>query len=171
MKTIKTKLFGDAEYIKDDGVDFDDKTISLNNRKSTFTVMIFEGLNETELDKGIKLLDNLEELDSLARKEIIALNEDSNSIVSEFANDHFNEYGEDIQNAIFEKLNINTQYNKAFLENMEIGLVVVYEDASKGVCATIDYNLIWKDGDSFTDQVLAISFNENSQLISIAYES
>jgi len=171
MNRINTKLFGEAEYTKDAGVDFDTKTIVLNNISSTCSVMIFEGLSEADLDKAIKLLDNLEKLDALAKIEILSSNKNSNSITSEFANDHFSDYDEDIKNEIFKKLDINKQDNKIFLENMEVGGVVVYEDVTKGICITLDYNLIWEDEVPFTGQILAIRFNADSKFLSIAYES
>ena len=52
-----------------------------------------------------------------------------------------------------------------------MGGVVVYEDAIKGICITLDYNLIWDAGLPFTDQILAASFNKDGTFLSIAHES
>ena len=171
MTKITTKLFGTSDYKKDDGVDFDHQKIFLNNVASVCTVMIFEGLDEKGLSKAIELLDKLEAFDAQARKEILSQSEDGGSTVSDFVNEHFNDYGDDVEAEIFEKLKINSQNNKAFLEGMELGGVVVYEDAIKGICITLDYNLIWDAGIPFTDQILAVNFNADGKLLSIEHES
>ena len=171
MTEIRTKLFGTSVYTKEDGVDFDDQELVMNNITSLCTAMIFEDLDETGLSEAVQLLDNLEAFDAQARKEILSQSEDSGSTVSDFVNEHFNDYGDEIEAEIFEKLKINSQNNKAFLEGMELGGVVVYYDAIKGICITLDYNLIWEAGSPFTDQILAASFNKDGKFLSIAHES
>ncbi len=53
--TIKTKLFGEGNYNRDEGLDFDGRTLSLNNKISTVSVMIFEEINEADLGKVTEL--------------------------------------------------------------------------------------------------------------------
>jgi len=133
--------------------------------------MIFEDLDEPKLQTALKLLDNLEALDKIARREMHSSYNNGDSLIGDFINEHFNDYGEEITNEIFEKLNINKQNNQLFLENIELGLVVVYEDAIRGVSAVLDYNLIWIDESPFTDQLLVVTFNDKMEFQGISHES
>lgn len=171
MPTITTRYFGETTYTEDYGADFDKTEIYLNNKTSLCDVSIFENLNEAKLAKGIMLLDSLEELDAKARKEMLADYQSDTSIVYDFIDEHFNEYGDEIRDQIFAKLNISTQDNDKFLENLELGSITLYDDANKGVCITLDYNLIWDEMFTFTDQILAVNFNAEKQCVGIAHES
>lgn len=168
---IKTTYFGSTVYTKENGADFDERELKLNQIVSKCSAMIFEGLDKIKLDKALTLLNNLEVLDQIARKEIMTAYNAGEPAICDFVNEHFNEYGEETTQKIFDKLGINKQKDVTFLENLELGLVVAYEEMSRGICATLDYNLIWINGSTFTDQILAVSFNDKMRFLSIAHES
>ena len=169
---IQTTLFGIASYSIENGADFEAQEIKLKGVNEKCYIDIFEGLDTSKLKKAIILLDNLEELDSIARKELLKAYDDDNGIVCDFINEHFNDYGDEISQEIFKKLNIDKQNDKKFLDNIELGAICAYEEATRGICITLDYNLLWEDiGSPFTDQILAVSFNADMQFLGIAHES
>ena len=170
---IQTKLFGTASYSIEDGATFETtKELQLKGFYKNCYIDIFEGLDAPKLEKAIMLLDNLEELDRVARDELSKAYDNDNKLVCDFINEHFNDYGDEVAQEIFEKLAINKQDDKKFLDNMEIGTIVAYEEASLGICIAIDYNLIWLGaGDSFTDQLLVITFNSDMKFLAISHES
>lgn len=168
---IKTILFGETEYTIDSGGEYDLQNIVLNDITSTCGVFISEGLDREKLLKAVNLLDEIEKLDNLSRKKLLESYSKNNYGVRDFVEEHYNEYHEETKLEIFSKLNITEQDNIKFLKNMELGHIFVYEEATRGMCATLDYNLIWEEGSTFTDQILAVSFNSDMQFLSIAHES
>ena len=168
---INTKHFGSTIYTKEAGADFDKKQITLNQVTSIGSATIHKGLDNQQVEKALKLLDALETLDDIARNEIIKAYNKNDRLVCEFVNEHYNDYGEETTQEIFKKLKINKQNNLLFLENLELGFIISYEEKTRGICATLDYNLIWSEGFTFTDQILAVSFNSEMECLSIAHES
>ena len=168
---IKTTLFGETEYTAESGGDYDLQKIVLNGVASTCSIFIFEGLNEEQLIKVVNLLNNIEKLDNIAKKRLLESHSDNNYGVRYFVDEHYHEYGEETKLEIFSKLNITKQDNIKFLENMELGHIHVYEELTRGLCITLDYNLIWEEDTPFTDQILAVSFNADMHFLSIAHES
>ena len=169
---ITTKIFGKAIYSQDEGLDFDEKYISLNGRTNLCSGCIFEGLNKEQITKTQYILNELELLDKKAHELFLKFYEEGDDILCPFIDEHFNEYGDEIKEKIFKKLQISNQDDIAFLNNLEFGSFHISEDEGiKGVLITMDYNLIWQDGITFTDQILAINFNENLEYISHSHDS
>jgi len=156
-----TKLFGEAEYSSEDGVDFDEITLQLNGRETQLSGIIFEDLTEVQIEKAVVLVDSLEELDAKARLKWLELLEEEDEDVYSFINIHFNEYGEEIKSKVLDKLKIKEQDNVAFIENLELGSFQISEGEDEdSVEIVMDYSLIWEDGDSFIDEVLAMHFTD-----------
>jgi len=156
-----TKLFGEAEYSSEDGVDFDEITLQLNGRETHLSGIIFEDLTEVQIEKAVALIDSIEELDAKARKKWLELLEEEDEDVYSFINIHFNEYGEEIKSKVLDKLKIKEQDNVAFIENLELGSFQISEgEDEESVEIVMDYSLIWEDGDSFIDEVLAMHFTD-----------
>ena len=171
--TIKTKHFGSLIYTKEDGADFKVASLELNNKRSQCTLMIFDGFDEQEIVRAIEIIDNLESLDAISRNEISSSYDSENQTVNDFINEHFNDYGEDIAKDIYAKLNVSEQDDLAFIENLELGSVSVSKRADdlNSISTTLDYNVLWSDGISFTDQILAVTFDQEMKFIYLSHES
>lgn len=168
---LTTQYFGTTEYTEADGADFDAKEITLNNTQSVCTVMIFEGLSELELTQAVTLLDHIEELDNRAKSAIKKAYENNDKIVHDFINEHFQEY-EEFSQQLLKELNIQQQDNDVFLANLKLGSIAIHNETDNNtLTATLDYNVIWEDGIPFTDQILAVRFNQQMTLLSIDHES
>lgn len=170
MTTIHTKWFGSAEYTPDCDTDFELADITLNGISSRCEVSLYEGLNEQELLASMALLDNLESLDQRAKEQMLTLNKRSDATVRPFVDGHFQEYGDDVRQQVLDKLNMTEQDNEAFIKNMALGGVFAFKE-SGGAYITLDYNLIWDGRISFTDQILAVRFNLDGELLSISHDS
>lgn len=156
-----TKIFSKKEYSITDGVIFDSVEVVLNGKVSNFRGMIFEGLNEVQMKKAVSLLDSLELLDAKARRKWLELLEEEEEEVCGFIDIHHNEYGEEIKEQILEKLKVEKQDNRAFIEGLEFGSFHISEgDEEDSVEIVMDYSLIWEGGCSFTDQILAMHFSD-----------
>lgn len=170
---IKTKLFAQSIYSKEDGLNFDKTELILNSKSVVISHgMIFEGLNFMQINKAVILLDSLEILDKNAREIFLEHIDEKSGIVDFFIELHYNEYGNEIRNRIYEKLDLKEQNNRAFLDNIELGNFHISEDDEpNSVRITMDYSLIWEDGCSFTDQLLVINFDEYGDYIFHTHES
>jgi hypothetical protein len=159
--SLESKIFGQQKYSSEKGLDFDDVSMILNNKMANFRGMISEDLNEVQIKKAIQLLDSLEVLDAKAREKWLELLEEKDEVVCEFIDIHHDEYGNEVKNQILEKLKVEKQDNKAFIVNLEFGSFHIIEgDEDDSVEIVMDYSLIWEDGASFTDQILAMHFTD-----------
>lgn len=161
ITTIEPKLFGKHEYSYDDGLDFEVRSVELNGRTTQLRGTIFDALNELEVQKAVTLLDNLEVLDAKARKKWMELLEEEDEEVCSYIDIHHDEYGDEVRDLVFKKLKVEKQDNRAFIKNLELGSFHITEgDEEDSVEIVMDYSLIWENGTSFTDQVLAMHFND-----------
>ena len=161
ITTIEPKLFGKHEYSYDDGLDFEVRSVELNGRTTQLRGTIFDVLNELEVQKAVTLLDNLEVLDAKARKKWMELLEEEDEEVCSYIDIHHDEYGDEVRDLVFKKLKVEKQDNRAFIKNLELGSFHITEgDEEDSVEIVMDYSLIWENGTSFTDQVLAMHFND-----------
>ena len=168
---INTVFFGETEYSSEDGVDFDEVTLQLNGRETHLRGMIFEDLTKVQIEKAVVLLDSLEELDAKARTIWLKLLEEQDSEVLGFIDVHYNEYGEEVKSMVQEKLQTKEQDNLTFIENLELGSFYIMKRDSKSVEIVMDYSLIWEDGCSFTDQVLAMHFTDKLEYVLHTHDS
>jgi len=140
---ITTKIFGETIYSQEDGLTFDTETISFNGITNPCSGMIFEGLNSKQIEASEYLINSLELLDKKAREIFLEIYAKEAEMVAPFVNEHFNDYGDEVREMIFKKLQITHQDDKAFLENMEFGSFYISEDdTTNGAEITMDYNLI-----------------------------
>lgn len=161
---IDSELFGLHQYISNIGLDFDNKTMFLNGRENSFAGMIFEDLNEVQIEKAVVLLDSLEILDSKARRKWLEFLEEKDQEVCNFIDMHYNEYGEEIKEQVLEKTKVRKRDNKAFVETLEFGSFHITEgEEEDSIEIVMDYSLIWENGCSFTDQILAMHFNDKME--------
>jgi len=169
---IITDIFGKAIYSQEDGLILNKKYISLNGRKNYCSGLIFGELTQKQITKAQYILNNLEFLDKKAHELFLKFYEEEDDIIFSFVNEHFNEYGDEIKEKIFKKLKISNQDNISFLNNLEFGSFYIAEgNDTNNVWITMDYNLIWQDSITFTDQILAIKFDENLEYISHSHDS
>lgn len=187
---IKTQLFGTATYDEDDGADFEAREIVLNNTRSMCSVMIFEDLSTPAIKRAVELLDTIETLDQAAKAAILQAYDAKDDIVVGFIHYHFDsemgldENDEEYVERVYKKLGINQPDDLAFIKHLELGSITIYTDyedededdendttESNALNIVLDYNVIWEDEISFTDQVLAVTFDANKELLSINHES
>jgi len=169
---FRTVFFGEVEYSSEDGVHFDEVTLQLNGRETHLRGMIFEDLTKVQIEKAVVLLDSLEELDKKARTIWLKLLEEQDSEVLGFIDVHYNEYGEEVKSMVQEKLQTKVQDNLAFMENLELGSFHITEgDDEESIEIVMDYSLIWENGCSFTDQVLAMHFTDKLEYVLHTHDS
>ena len=169
---LNTKIFGETIYSKEDGLNFDTVMIDFNGKRNACSGMVFEGLTNKQIEMAESLVNSLEQLDKKARELFLEFYEEERGVVAPFVHQHFNEYGSEIRARIFEKLQITEQNDRVFLENLEFGsFSISKDDKNEGIWITMDYNLIWEDGWTFTDQILAIRFNEKLEYTWCGHES
>jgi len=166
-----TVFFGEVEYSSEDGVDFDEVTLQLNGKETHLRGHVVNDLTKVQIEKAVVLLDSLEELDAKARTIWLKLLEEQDSEVLGFIDVHYNEYGEEVKSMVQEKLQTKEQDNLAFMENLELGSFYIMKRDSKSVEIVMDYSLIWEDGCSFTDQVLAMHFTDKLEYVLHTHDS
>ena len=163
---IEIKLFGKQNYSYADGLDLDAIRVEFNGRATQLRGTIFDGLNRLQIQKAVTLLENLEMLDAKARKKWIKLLEEEDEEVCGYIDTHYDEYGDEVRDLVLQKLKVEKRDNRAFIENLELGSFHITEgEEEDGVEIVMDYALIWENGSSFTDQILAMNFNDE-----LAYE-
>jgi len=122
--------------------------------------------------KAAVLLDSLEALDKKARTIWLKLLEEQDSEVLGFIDVHYNEYGEEVKSMVQEKIQIKEQDNLAFMENLELGSFHITEgDDEESIEIVMDYSLIWENGCSFTDQILAMHFTDKLEYVLHTHDS
>jgi len=168
---FRTVFFGEVEYSSEDGVDFDEVTLQLNGKETHLRGHVVDDLTKVQIEKAVVLLDSLEELDAKARTIWLKLLEEQDSEVLGFIDVHYNEYGEEVKSMVQEKLQTKEQDNLAFMENLELGSFYIMKRDSKSVEIVMDYSLIWEDGCSFTDQVLAMHFTDKLEYVLHTHDS
>jgi len=167
-----TKLFGEAEYSSEDGVDFDEITLQLNGRETHLSGIIFEDLTEVQIEKAVVLVDSLEELDAKARLKWLELLREEDEEVCGFIDVHYNEYGEEIKSKVLDKLQVKEQNDVLFIRNLELGSFHIIEGEDEdSVEIVMDYSLIWEEGSSFTDQILAMHFTDKLEYAMHTHDS
>jgi len=169
---FSTVFFGEVEYSSEDGVDFDEVTLQLNGKETHLRGLIFEDLTKGQIEKAVVLLDSLEELDAKARTVWLKLLEEHDEEVVGFIDVHYNEYGEEVKSMVQEKLQGKEQDNLAFMENLELGSFHITEgDDEESIEIVMDYSLIWENGCSFTDQILAMHFTDKLEYVLHTHDS
>jgi len=168
---FRTVFFGEIEYSGEDGVDFDEVTLQLNGRETHLRGHVVDDLTKGQIEKAVVFLDSLEELDAKARTLWLKLLKEQDSEVLGFIDVHYNEYGEEVKSMVQEKLQTKEQDNLAFMENLELGSFHIMKRDSKSVEIVMDYSLIWEDGCSFTDQVLAMHFTDELEYVLHTHDS
>ena len=174
----ETKYFGNIYYDPKHGTYTDPICIVSNGRTSLCNLHIFEDeyFSQEKLKSGLDVINELEVLDQLARKEFLLDYHDEGE-VEEFIQIHFEDYGDEVTQKIAKKLETPERNDALFLEKLELGNVSLansdsLKDEGEGqFIITLDYSLIWLDGSSFTDQILVARFDQNSQFLYVTHES
>ncbi len=160
---LSSPLFGVVETGPDHSI-YVVSAITSNGRPSHCSLFVSDEIftRPEHVEKAERLLDRLERIDQMARKEIAAGLAAANATIVDFIDYHLEETPDEVA----AKLGVGRVGYDVFVAGLDLCGVMVHlnEDRVRLGC---DYSI----GKDFSDQLLAVKFDEDGEFLDIAHES
>ena len=165
--TINTKTFGELAISAENDL-YEDYTLSLGGKDVTFHLHIFEGFLNDETAKIVKhFLDNFPALYDKARAYIAEQTDESDEDIDFFYRDGIEETDEDYLLGLFGVDNTEKITKEMYLAALELRGSHIWMNDKNAIGCVLDFSL----NEEYTDELLAVSFNDKLEPLYIAHES
>ena len=160
MAVFRSRSFGEVPLAADGA--YVTREVSVGSRSMTRSLFLGMDLDQTLLDRAAALVDTLPTLDLRAR-EAIAANADN---MPGYVTFHLEELDDAALHRLFDA-DRSAIDRAAFLAKLEVVGVNVHHRPESAFSLVLDYSL----GRSYTDELLAVSFDMRGHVLAVTHES
>ena len=161
---IETRMFGAVEV--GESTPYLKQVIQINGQPQNCGLYIADEFSEhaSHCLKIAELIDDLDAIDTKARKILHQKLQDENTLVVDYLDYHV----EEVANEIKDKLQVSNIDQNLLLQSLDLRAIGFHlEEADHSINLCLDYC----PGEEFSDQLLVVKFRENGDLIEVAHES
>lgn len=164
MGTLKTRLFGEVVVTR--GGAFLERKRSATGRTLTPSLYVGEGLDRVPLEGAAVLLDDMRSLEARARE---AIRQDfgrgAQGVVAAFVAFHLDELDAAVVRRLFGDAGVESA--AAALTRLELVGLAVHAEKTAGFSVVFDFSF----GPEHTDELLAVAFRADGQVLGVRHES